>query len=421
MVSTQDLPEIQEWQLSPDKLWDVQQSRRIAQIRIDWGLAGATALMVSAVIIQPINEGLRNAIKWAQGTRQQAQENAAKVNAAIDYFSPDWEAEPKRGESILGYQVTSGFGPRNVEGCPECSRFHRGLDVATPVGVQLYAIGKPGETVTVECKEDSASGKWAAVRSPSFPNLSFEYLHLSKCAAGSQPAGSVIALTGDSGIGTGEHLHLQVRELSKQDNETRGLKAVPKWVAFWALSGSPPSDPIGRNKPAPTGTSDTVYRVFSGKEIGSAVAIAPRKLITNYHVVQESATGKAELFVRDASSNRITGSISKVDEASDLALIELDKDVSPTQLAEAPPQKGETIKIIGNPAGNLTTIAGTLTDTTDRLKFSAQVVPGFSGGAVLNQYGQLIGITRSCQSDKSGKCRGEGYAIPLAVIRRFAG
>lgn len=107
------------------------------------------------------------------------------------------------GDSIAGYPVTSGFGPRKSP-CPGCSSLHNGVDLGTPTGTPLYAPGKAGSSVAVECWEDGGGG--GTVANILVDGQKFQALHLSRCSAGKYSPGEVIARTGNTGNGTGPHL-----------------------------------------------------------------------------------------------------------------------------------------------------------------------------------------------------------------------
>jgi murein DD-endopeptidase MepM/ murein hydrolase activator NlpD len=114
--------------------------------------------------------------------------------------------EPTIGMDIGGYKVTSLQGPRKSP-CPGCSTQHRGLDVGTPSGTPLFAPGK----IEVTCHYDSGGGGYFAQFV--FANMLWQSLHLkaNTCVAGGHEKGWKFAETGNTGRGSGPHLHLQLR------------------------------------------------------------------------------------------------------------------------------------------------------------------------------------------------------------------
>lgn len=114
--------------------------------------------------------------------------------------------DPYVGQIIAGYRVSSLQGPRRSP-CAGCSSHHNGLDVATPIGTPLYAPGK----IEVVCKVDSGGGGHYAEFL--FADMLWQSLHLkaNSCKPGGYEKGWKFAETGNTGRGTGAHLHLQLR------------------------------------------------------------------------------------------------------------------------------------------------------------------------------------------------------------------
>jgi murein DD-endopeptidase MepM/ murein hydrolase activator NlpD len=143
-------------------------------------------------------------------------------------FTGNLARSPKEGEVISGYVVTSDWGKRNVK---VGSKFHRGVDIGLPTGTSVYLIGE--DKLKVTCWEDKSGGGLTA--SFTLTNgTSFDYMHLSKCETGEYIPGSVIALSGNTGISSGEHLHI-----TQKDKE--GNKIPPHYgYVHWAITGNKP-------------------------------------------------------------------------------------------------------------------------------------------------------------------------------------
>lgn len=181
-----------------------------------WLLVGGLAYIN---LIHPV---VRNTIATTQKATQ----------TAMDAIAPDFSQTPKKGEAIPGtpFRVTSPWGPRNT-GIPGASTYHKGVDANTPTGTRLYLIGKPGQEVNVKCWRDGNGG--GLVASYSLGSVSFDYLHLSQCQAGKSKAGQVIALSGDSGVGSA-HFHLTQKN-------AKGEKVPPQMgYLIWSLTGREP-------------------------------------------------------------------------------------------------------------------------------------------------------------------------------------
>lgn len=107
------------------------------------------------------------------------------------------------------YRVSSLFGPRNLN-VKGASKYHKGVDFAAPTGTPIVATGDGKVTVA-----QSLSGYGNAIYIAHGDGLVTRYAHLSafKCRAGQEvKAGDVIGLCGNTGIGSGPHLHFEVRK-----------------------------------------------------------------------------------------------------------------------------------------------------------------------------------------------------------------
>lgn len=150
-------------------------------------------------------------------------------------------------------------------------------------------------------------------------------------------------------------------------------------------------------------------------------------IVTNAHVVEGASALSVILNDGREYEARIIGQ----DTQSDLAVIQIDaEDLTPAVFGNSDNlQVGERLVVIGNAAGRL---AGTVTQgilsglnrqisvqvadgtvvTMNLLQTDAAINPGNSGGAVVNRFGQVIGIS-------SAKLNGSNYeglcfAIPTA-------
>lgn len=146
------------------------------------------------------------------------------------------QKSPTIGYKIKKFTVSSGYGLRESP-CPGCSSFHYGIDVAAPIGSPVFAVGYPGEPVTVVCFPDDGMGKlWSRQTAKSMPDIAIETLHLSQCNPGVYPAGTVHSLSGIAG--TGAHYHIQVRRMSEEGvDPDRGKFPPPKWAVEAVVSG----------------------------------------------------------------------------------------------------------------------------------------------------------------------------------------
>lgn len=126
------------------------------------------------------------------------------------------------GDRIAGYRVSSDYDLSRVHPVRGTVEPHYGVDVATPTGTKLIAP----EPVEVRCWYDHKGGGTVAV-----VDEQMQLLHLSACVPGEHKAGESFALTGASGIGTGEHLDARrtdKAEPTKQDIEPFLTGKLPK-------------------------------------------------------------------------------------------------------------------------------------------------------------------------------------------------
>ncbi len=146
---------------------------------------------------------------------------------------------PKTGEIVAGYDVSDEYGIRPfhpVTGEPNVP--HNGVDLATPIGTPIHAVGKPGDTTTVKCWWDDGGGGWVVNQTAdSFPGYTFQSLHMSPngCKEGESEAGEVIAFSGNSGIGTGAHYDFRVKIDGKY------VPPATKYLES-AMTGEPPKE-----------------------------------------------------------------------------------------------------------------------------------------------------------------------------------
>lgn len=147
-------------------------------------------------------------------------------------------------------------------------------------------------------------------------------------------------------------------------------------------------------------------------------------ILTNYHVVQESGFD----FVKLADGAEYYGSLVAVDPTLDLALIQLEdaRGLPVARFAEtsAQLQLGDTVYAIGSPAGNhwqmttaqiiqLASPCGIANLECIRTP-EGFLKPGNSGGPLLDQFGQVVGINRAIQQQT-----GEGVSIPIETVKQF--
>jgi S1-C subfamily serine protease len=146
------------------------------------------------------------------------------------------------------------------------------------------------------------------------------------------------------------------------------------------------------------------------------------RILTSFHVIQNCASMSVRLSNGDAyDSVNVVDS----DERKDIALVRI-KAVSLPVIALGDSdaiQVGQKIYSIGNPSGLQNTlqeglVSGTLPLPGYRLmQVSASLNPGNSGGPILNDRCQVVGITKS----KISTAENLGFAVPINYAKGLSG
>jgi putative serine protease PepD len=139
-------------------------------------------------------------------------------------------------------------------------------------------------------------------------------------------------------------------------------------------------------------------------------------LVTNYHVIEDDyEDGQRQVEVVQ-EARTLSGTVISVDEAEDLALIEVDAELPTLRLATTGARVGDPVLVLGSPLGlEQTAVSGIVSAFRDDLiQFSAPISPGNSGGPVLNADGEVIGITELKIAEEAAE--GLGFAIPVGTL-----
>ena len=151
---------------------------------------------------------------------------------------------------------------------------------------------------------------------------------------------------------------------------------------------------------------------------GSGFAIGPTTLITNRHVVADSA----ELQVATYDGRDVSATATSTAEIADLAVVRTTQELpSYARLADLDPEVGDQVTVVGYPEGGPLTLTrgrviGSTTDPLNEnlgqvLVTDAAVEPGSSGSAVLDSAGQVIGVVYAKNaSDQS-------FIVPVTTLR----
>ncbi|MDE6194622.1 MAG: serine protease [Muribaculaceae bacterium] len=143
--------------------------------------------------------------------------------------------------------------------------------------------------------------------------------------------------------------------------------------------------------------------------------------VSNYHVFQGTNIGGE--MIKLANSDEIYKVTEVIHNDSDEDFILFRINVSNTNfipLAKYKPQVGEKVYAIGSPRGLENTFSsGEVSQWRDKklMQISALIDHGSSGGALINEYGEVIGITSGTFAD--GSQANLNYAWSIDVIKPF--
>ena len=154
---------------------------------------------------------------------------------------------------------------------------------------------------------------------------------------------------------------------------------------------------------------------------GSGSFVGQNQIVTNFHVIEGAANGTARL-VGKSTKYTIEG-VSAADEQNDLAILKVTVlGIEPLPLGNSDTVKiGQTVYVAGNPEG----LEGTFSDgiisslredyTQKRLQMTAPISPGSSGGPVLNDSGEMIGVSFATHREGQNL----NFAIPSNYLKEL--
>ena len=149
--------------------------------------------------------------------------------------------------------------------------------------------------------------------------------------------------------------------------------------------------------------------------------ICSNAYVSNYHVFQNTSIG--EEGIKLAGSNDIykVSEILQRSEKEDFILFRVNiTNTNYIPVARYKPNVGEKVFAIGSPRGLENTFSsGEISQWRDRnlMQISALIDHGSSGGALINEYGEAIGITSGSFYD--GSQANLNYAWSIDVIKPY--
>ena len=159
---------------------------------------------------------------------------------------------------------------------------------------------------------------------------------------------------------------------------------------------------------------------------GSGVIISTDGyIVTNNHVVGEAD----EIEVKLNDNREFKGRIIGCDPTTDLALIKIDaKDLPAIKIGNSDELKlGQWVLAVGNPFNLTSTVTAGIVSAKARslgangiesfIQTDAAINSGNSGGALVNERGELVGINAMLYS-QTGSYSGYGFAIPTSIMNK---
>lgn len=153
---------------------------------------------------------------------------------------------------------------------------------------------------------------------------------------------------------------------------------------------------------------------------GSGFFIDANQVVTSLHVIKDANQIRLETF---SGTSATVQSVSATNKETDLALLRLAQpcsDIAILPLVSTPPHEGEAIMLVSSPQGSRWKVTqgnvGLLWEfsgISNRLQITAAIAPGSSGGPVVNEQGQVIGIAALYVNSVEDL----NFAVPVSNLR----
>lgn len=184
-----------------------------------------------------INEKIRDV--FYEDFTEEAQEVFNNAYPLINnYVNKPTDGEIAQGETNKDFtfeylpvngQITSEYGTR-IHPVTNKEETHTGIDIAVPEGTEVKAIY---DGVVEEVKDDETLGIVAVVNHNNGFKTVYGHLSELKVSKGDKLIkGSVIALTGNTGISTGPHLHFEVLFNEESVDPASLLSTIVNWGSY---------------------------------------------------------------------------------------------------------------------------------------------------------------------------------------------
>jgi S1-C subfamily serine protease len=172
-------------------------------------------------------------------------------------------------------------------------------------------------------------------------------------------------------------------------------------------------------------TSKVIASGCGGGEAGSSWPLAPGYFVTNAHVV----AGSTGVVIDTPHNGQHTARVVLFDPNTDLAVLYAPGlALRPLVLVNADPARGTTGAVIGYPGGGQEQVVSAAVSATESARgyniygdtlvtrdlevLAAQVIPGNSGGPIVNDSGQIIGVVFAASTTEANV----GYALTIPQV-----
>lgn len=161
---------------------------------------------------------------------------------------------------------------------------------------------------------------------------------------------------------------------------------------------------------------------------GSGIMIGSKGyILTNNHVLSDGSFFSVRIE-NDDNCYR-TSQVIKYNDVLDLAVIRIDRPLVPLPIYKGPQKlvRGQKVVAIGSPMGFFNSVSDGIIsgfrerDDVELIQFTAPVSSGSSGGAILNMYGEVIGISTTVIRYAQNINMAVGYEFINLFIQGFTG
>jgi serine protease DegQ len=181
----------------------------------------------------------------------------------------------------------------------------------------------------------------------------------------------------------------------------------------------------------------SVVTIQTSSGIGSGVVYrSDGTIVTDAHVVEDQQKKpSASVRIHFADGSQASATVVGVDDPTDVAVLKADRGNLPAaKFSTSPPEVGQLAVVIGSPLGleqtvtagiisalhrNMPPSEGSPQGLIDLIQTDAPISPGNSGGAVVNNSSEIVGLSEAYLPPSSGAVS-IGFVTPVATVTEVA-